>query len=209
MAQAQSQLLYTVEQYLEIERTTEERHQYLDGVIYAMAGESGEHADICMNLARLISTQLLGGPCRARSKDTKVRSGPGPKSRSTTVGLYSYPDIVVIGGGPQYHDTYRDVVVNPAVIIEVLSESTEAFDRGEKFFRYQVWNPTLTDYVLVSQSGPRLEHYARRPDGSWSYHVYQGLEQSLSIESIECTLRLAEVYDRIEFPIQALEDLDS
>jgi Uma2 family endonuclease len=138
-----------------------------------------------------------------------VRSGPDPKRRSTTEGLYSYPDIVVICGGPQYHDQYRDVILNPAVIIEVLSESTEVFDRGEKFHRYQTWNPTLTDYLLVSQSSPLVEHYVRQPDGSWSYSIYQGLEQSLVIKSIDCTLRLTEIYDRIVFPEETTEPSDA
>jgi Uma2 family endonuclease len=209
MALPKSHFLYTVDQYLELERKSEDRYEYLDGQIYAMAGESGEHGDICTNLTRIISTQLLGKPCRARSKDTKVRSGPAPKRGPLTKGLYSYPDIVVICGEPQYHDEYRDVILNPTVIVEVLSESTEAFDRGEQFLRYQIWNPTLTDYLLVSQSNPLVEYYQRQPDGSWSYYIYQGLEQSLVIKSIDCTLRLAEVYDRIVFPQETTEPPDT
>lgn len=114
-------------------------------------------------------------------------------------GLFSYPDLVVICGEPVYHDDRRDVVLNPAVIFEVLSESTEAFDRGEKFQRYQVWNPTLSDYVLVSQARPLLEHYARQTHGDWSYRVSAGLGETLAVESIHCTLRLAEIYERIVF----------
>jgi len=208
MTLARTQLFFTVEEYLALERKAEERHEYLDGQIYAMAGESPEHADICTNLTRIISTQLLGSPCRVRSKDTKVRSGPVPNRRPMTKGLFSYPDIVVICGEPQYHDEHRDVILNPTVIIEVLSESTEAFDRGEKFLRYQTWNPTLTDYLLVSQTSPIIEHYVRQADGGWSYYIYQGLEQSLSITSIDCTLRLAEVYDRVVFPEEPAEILD-
>jgi len=170
-----------------------------------MAGESGEHADICTNLSRTLSTQLLGTPCRVRSKDTKVRSGPAVKRRQTIKVLFSYPDIVVICGGPNYHDQHRDVILNPAVIIEVLSPSTEAFDRGEKFLRYQVWNPTLTDYLLVSQSCARIEQYIRQPDGSWSYYVHQGLQGRLSIKSINCALALTDVYDRISLPAETSE----
>ncbi len=197
---AQTQPLFTVDNYLAIERQAEDRHEYIDGYIYLMAGESGAHADISTNLVRIVSTQLLDTSCRARSKDTKVYSGPDPRQGRRTKGMFSYPDLVVICGEPQYHDEHQDIVLNPAAIIEVLSESTEAFNRGEKFHRYQLWNPTLTDYILVSQSAPVVEHYVRQADGSWSYSIYQGLEQSFSIASINCMLRLREVYDRIVFP---------
>jgi Uma2 family endonuclease len=194
--------IYTVDEYLALEREAEERHEYLDGYVYALAGESGEHADICTNLVRIVSNQLLGTPCRARSKDTKVRSGPDPKGLRKSKGLFSYPDVVIICGEPQYHDQHRDVVLNPTAIMEVLSDTTEAFDRGEKFLRYQAWNPTLLDYVLVSQRGPIIEQFVRQADGGWSYYVHQGPESSLTIQSAGCTLRLAEVYDRIEFPTE-------
>jgi Uma2 family endonuclease len=194
--------IYTVDEYLALEREAEERHEYLDGYVYALAGESGEHADICTNLVRIVSNQLLGTPCRARSKDTKVRSGPDPKGLRKSKGLFSYPDVVIICGEPQYHDQHRDVVLNPTAIMEVLSDTTEAFDRGEKFLRYQAWNPTLLDYVHVSQRGPIIEQFVRQADGGWSYYVHQGPESSLTIQSAGCTLRLAEVYDRIEFPTE-------
>ena len=100
MALAQPQPLYTVAEYLAFERESEERHEYLDGMIYAMAGESGEHGDISMNLSILLGSQLKGRDCRARSKDTKVRSGPIPKLKYSTKGLYSYPDVLVICGEP-------------------------------------------------------------------------------------------------------------
>lgn len=95
-----------------------------------MAGESPEHGTIRMNLAITIGTQLKGSPCQAWSKDFKVRSGPTPKPGGSYKGLYSYPDLVVFCGEPEYHDQHHDVLINPAVIIEVLSPATEAFDRG-------------------------------------------------------------------------------
>ena len=194
---ARSNLPYTVEEYLAFERDSEERHIYLDGDIFDMAGESPEHGTICMNLSRVVSTALLDTPCRAFSKDTKVGSGPGrPKS---TKGLYSYPDLLVVCGEMKFHDKHRHVLINPTVIIEVLSKSTEAFDRGEKFQRFQTWNPTLMDYLLVSQTSPIIEHFVRQSDGGWSYHKYEGLERMVRIDSINCALRLAEVYDRIDF----------
>ena len=208
MALSQAQLLYSVDEYLAFERSADERHEYLDGHIYAMAGESLAHGIICMNLARECSTQLRGTPCLPLSKDMKVRSGPLPQTPRFRKGLFSYPDLVVVCGEPLLHDTHRDVLLNPKVIIEVLSPSTEAFDRGGKFLRYQTWNPTLTDYVLVSQAFPIMEHFIRRDDGSWSYYIYQGIDQQLSIASIGCTLYLADVYDRVVFPTENDEPQD-
>jgi Uma2 family endonuclease len=112
---------YSTEEYLALERESEERHEYLDGQIYAMAGDSPEHGAICTNLIRIISTQLLGSPCQVFSKDMKVRSGAAPKLGQTAKGLYSYPDLLVVCGELKFHDEHRDVLLNPAVIIEVLS----------------------------------------------------------------------------------------
>ena len=203
-----AQPLYSAEEYLAFERQADERHEYVDGFIYATAGESPTHADISANLVILVGEQLRDSLCRVRTKDTKVRSGPS--ARHSMKGLFSYPDLVVICGEPQYHDDHRDVVINPRVITEVLSESTEARDRGVKFHRYRTWSPSLTDYVLVWQIAPIIEHYTRQPDGSWSYHVYDGIEVSFSIESINCTLKLADVYARIVFPEDPFnEELES
>jgi Uma2 family endonuclease len=202
MSVAQSEARYTVEEYLALEREAEERHEYLDGQIFLMAGESPEHGDICSNLVIRLGTQLQDTNCRVRSKDTKVRSGTSSMSPKSAKGLFSYPDIVVICGEPQYYDEHRHVVINPSVIIEVLSDSTEAFDRGAKFLRYRNWNPSLTDYILVWQSDPIVEHYVRQPDGGWSIYVYESIEDSVFIKSINCTLRLAEVYDRVVFPVE-------
>jgi Uma2 family endonuclease len=196
-----TQPLCSIDEYLTGERAAEERHEYIDGQVYAMAGESGAHADISTNLVGTLHGQLTGKPCRVRSKDTKVYSGPVPEGHRTK-GMFSYPDLVVLCGEPRYHDAQRDIVLNPSVIIEVLSPSTEAFDRGEKFLRYQRWNSTLTDYLLVWQSAPIIEHYIRRADGSWSYYVFEGLEQRLTIPSLECSVGLAEVYDRVAFPVE-------
>jgi Uma2 family endonuclease len=190
---------YTVDQYLRIERAAEERHYYLDGEIYAMAGESDAHGEITVNIVGILFNQLRGTPCRARTKDTKVRSGPILSAGQAARGLFSYPDVLVICGEAEFHDALKDVILNPKVIIEVLSPSTEAFDRGEKFTRLQTWNPSLTDYVLVSQNCPQIEHFTKQSDGSWSYRRTTGLEAAVSIASIHCTLKLADVYDRVVF----------
>jgi len=188
-----------------MERASEERHEYLDGQLYAMAGESPEHGTICTNLTMLIASQLRGTPCQAWAKDTKVRSGPTPRPRQSPKGMFSYPDVVVVCGEPQFHDHYRDVLLNPIVIIEVVSPTTEAFDRGEKFFRYRTWLPSLMDYILVTQATPLLDHFHRQPHGDWILSSTSGLAGSLYIASMGCTLRLADVYERILFPADALE----
>jgi Uma2 family endonuclease len=190
---------HTVEEYLDIERKAEERHFYLDGVIYEMAGESLEHGLISTNLTAEVVRQLRGTPCALLSKDMKVRSGPEPFPPRSKKGLFSYPDHVVICGEIRFHDTQRDVVLNPSVIIEVLSESTEAFDRGEKFLRYKKWNPTLTDYLLVSQLAPVVEHSIRQEDEGWMTYVHRGLDRVVEIESINVKLALSLVYERVDF----------
>jgi Uma2 family endonuclease len=189
---------YTFEEYLEIDRETEGRYEYLDGEIYLMAGESGAHGDISMNLAGVFYAPLKTSDCRGRIKDTKVLSGASQKT-SSPKGMFSYPDMVIICGQPQYHDKHEDVIVNPRVIIEVLSESTESFDRGEKFIRYRMWNPTLTDYLLISQTVPMIEHYTKQTDGSWILCEYHGLEANFTIETIAVKVNLADIYDRVEF----------
>lgn len=209
MSLPRSELLYTESEYLALERASEERHEYLDGQIYQMAGESPEHGDICTNLVGQLYSQLRDKPCRVRSKDTKVRSGPAPNARRSTKGLYSYPDLLVVCGELQFHDTYRDVLLNPKIIIEVLSPTTEAFDRGEKFLRYRTYLESLTDYVVVAQSMPRVEHFTRQPNGKWLIAVSAtDLTESVALSSIDCELRVRQVYDRIVFPAPADEEPD-
>ncbi len=197
LAKLKSKPYYTVEQYLNWEREGDERSEFVDGEIYAMAGESGAHADISMNLAGSLQRQLKGSECRARTKDSKVRSGALKEHLGR--GMVSYPDMVVICGDVEYHDDQNDVILNPKVVIEVLSDSTQDFDRGIKFMRYRNFNPTLTDYVLISQTEPHVEHYLRRENGEWLLREYDGLDRSFKIESINCEISLTELYDRIDF----------
>ena len=196
---------YTIEEYLVMERASEERHEYLDGDVYAMAGESPEHSAICMNLYGSLWPQLRDTPCQVFAKDTKVRSGRLPLPGHAMQGLFSYPDLVGVCGAMQFHDQVRDVLLNPSLIIEVLSPSTEAFDRGEKFRRYRTWLPTLQDYLLVVQDKPLIDHYHRVEENRWELVPREGLEASLHLESVHCTLRLADVYDRIIFPPEDAE----
>ena len=208
MSLPQTVARHTVEEYLALERESEERHEYVDGQIYAMAGESTEHADISVNLVRDVSTQLKGTPCRVWTKDSKVLSGPAIRHSRSTRGLFSYPDLVVVCGEPRFLDEHQDVLLNPTVIIEVLSPATESFDRGEKFRRYRTQIPSLTDYVLVSQALPLIEHFRRQTNDEWILSAHSEIESSFQIATINCTLHLSEVYDRVTFPEETPEPQD-
>lgn len=186
---------FSPEEYLAFERGTDARHEYLDGQVYAMAGESLEHSRICVNLAGELRARLRGGPCEVLSPNMKVVTAPP--------GLFAYPDATVVCGEPRFHDESRDVLLNPTVIFEVLSPSTEAYDRGEKFLRYRTQIESLREYVLVSQHRPLVEHYVRQPDGSWSYSSAGDLSEAVELPSIDCRLPLSEIYDRIIFPAGA------
>jgi Uma2 family endonuclease len=190
---------YSIEEYLDIERGSDERYEYLDGEIYAMAGESPQHGIICTNATALLHDQLRDGPCIVFSKDTKVRSGP-TSLPGRKKGLFSYPDIVIVCDEMQFHDEHQDVLLNPCVIIEVASPNTEDFDHGEKWQRYQAWLPQLTDYLLIAQAKPQVEHYCRQPGGEWVYSVVSKLEDRVHLKSINCTLELSEIYHRVVFP---------
>jgi Uma2 family endonuclease len=192
---------FTVQQYLALERTSVDRHEYLDGVIFAMAGESLSHGRISVNLAMLFGNQLKGGPCEALIKDTKILSGPDAPNRLHNRGLFSYPDLVVICGEPQPLDDKKDVFLNPKVIVEILSPTTESFDRVEKCERYQMHNPTLTDYLLVSQDKPQIEHSTRQAEEGWLVRRHVGLDAVVNLPLIACRLPLREVYDRVVFPV--------
>lgn len=205
MASVQARHYYSPEDYLALERQADERHQYVDGQIYAMAGESLQHSTICFNLARILGNQLRGGNCRGLSPNMKIRTGPVQKN--SRKGMFSYADATVVCGEPRFHDEHRDVLLNPTVIIEVLSPSTERFDRVEKFTRYRTHLDSLVDYVLIASTQPFIEHFRRHTGEQWLFTPLADLDSSLFIESIGCRLPLAEVYERVEFPPE--EDLAS
>ena len=197
MSMPQHLPLCTVDEYLKLERESLERHEYMDGHIYLMAGESLPHGRVSVNVTGIFYNQLKGKPCGALTKDAKVRSGPIPMPGQSTAGLFSYPDLLVVCGEIEFHDAFKDVILNPRLILEVLSPSTEKFDRIEKFERYKKWNPSLTDYVLISQDSARIEHHQRQPDGAWTSQTYSGLNSIFTIPSIQCTISLTDVYDRV------------
>lgn len=191
-AEPETERLYSPEEYLESERAADDRHEYVDGRIYAMAGESLSHSRICSNLGREVGNKLKGKSCESLSPNMKVRT--------SNASLFSYPDLTIVCGEPQMHDSKKDVLVNPKVIFEVLSPSTEKYDRTTKFSRYRMGNETMTDYVLVSQDKPFVEHFSKQADGEWIYRSFNSLSDSFDISSVECSLSLSEIYDRVEFP---------
>jgi Uma2 family endonuclease len=173
-------------QYLELERTSELRHEFLDGLVYAMAGESPDHSTICYNLATITGSQIKERPCRGFSPNMKVQAGIG--------GLYAYPDLMIVCGEARFQDDRGDVLLNSTVIFEVLSPSTEKYDRGEKFLRYRTRIESLKDYVLVSQDKMQIEHYHREFDGTWTLTEARSQEGLLLLTSIESKLELIDVY---------------
>jgi Uma2 family endonuclease len=179
---------FTPEQYLAFEREAEAKHEYLDGQIFDMAGASREHNTISSNLHGLLWSSLRRNPCRPFTSDMKVLAGP----------FGSYPDITVVCGEQRFQDEQRDALTNPTLVIEVLSDSTEAYDRGEKFLRYQQIE-SLREYVLVSQDRPRIERFLRQEDGSWNYLLIEGADAAVRLEAIGVTLSLAEVYEGVAF----------
>ena len=190
LAKLKTQSVYTPEDYLEFERESDSRHEFLDGEIYAMAGESLSHSRVCINLGGEVRNKLKGKNCEALSPNMKVRT--------TAASLFSYPDLTIVCGEPQFHDRKKDVLTNPKVIFEVLSPSTADYDRTTKFLRYRMGNETLTDYILVTQERCFVEHYNKQADGSWIYHSLNELSDILRIETINCELSLEEIYDRVE-----------
>ncbi|MBI1760009.1 MAG: Uma2 family endonuclease [Acidobacteria bacterium] len=192
MAYPQSKFRFTPEEYLTFERAAETKHEYIDGFIYAMAGGSPPHNRICFNVIASIGPHLRETECFGFTSDQKIRTDPQD--------LFSYPDITIVCGEPVFHDHHKDVVLNPKVIIEVLSPSTETHDRVEKFARYRTIK-TLTDYLLIAQDRASIEHFSNQKGKSeWLYSAAIGLPSAVKLTSINCALKLAAVYDRIVFP---------
>ena len=183
---------FAPEEYLKFERKADERHEFIDGKIIKMAGESLSHSRLCINLVVEFGSQLRGKNCEGLSPNMKVRT--------TTKSLFAYPDLTVVCGEPKFHDVKKDVLINPKVIFEVLSPSTERYDRGEKFQYYKKETPSLTDYLLVSQDQILVEQFTKQTDESWLYRSFDKAEDILRIESIEAEVLLQDIYVRVEFP---------
>ena len=188
--QAVYKVTITPEEYLELEREAEEKSEYYRGQIFAMAGASEKHNRITVNTVISLGVQIKGRSCSLYSNDLRVKV--------SQTGLYTYPDAIVVCGPVQFDDTNRDTLLNPTVVIEVLSESTEAYDRGRKFDHYRTVD-SLTDYLLLWQDDPTVEHFVRQTGGQWLLTATKGLDAVVTIDSIGCVLPLSEIYDKIEF----------
>jgi Uma2 family endonuclease len=188
--QAKRPSYLTPKEYLEMERLAPSRNEYYAGAMYAMAGASRRHVFIVTNIVASLGGQLKGGRCSAFANDLRVKV--------STHGLYTYPDVGVVCGKGRYEDKHGDTLLNPTVIIEVISDSTESYDRGRKFEMYRTLE-SLTDYLLVAQDEPLVEHFSRMSDGRWALSEHKGMDAAVAIASIDCALALADIYDKIDF----------
>lgn len=181
---------WTAEEYLEYERASQERHEFVDGDVYSMTGASENHNLIVANVITILNLQLRSRPCRVYPSDMRVQISASYD--------FHYPDITILCGQPQFAGQKRDNLLNPTVIVEVLSPSTEQYDRGRKFQNYRTLE-SLREYILVAQDAQRIEHYVRQEDGQWLFSDTVGGEAVVELPSIQCRLPLNEVYDKVTF----------
>jgi Uma2 family endonuclease len=180
--------LLTPDEYLAIERKAEFKSEYYAGEVFAMAGASRQHNLIVSSIIRLLGNQLLDRECNVYPSDMRVKI--------VKTGKYTYPDVAVVCGTEQFEDQYRDTLLNPAVIVEVLSETTEAYDRGKKFENYQ-YIESLREYILVAQEPYRIERYIRHDDKTWTYSEFHEAEERVELSTISCELNLKDVYTKV------------
>ena len=194
---SQVQQHYTPEEYLALERQAQCKSEYYAGEIFAMAGASRWHNLIVTNVLRELSLQLKGRPCTTYPSDMRVKVSP--------TGLYTYPDVTVVCGEAQFEDNQQDTLLNPTLIVEVLSESTERYDRGKKFSFYRTIE-SLAEYVLVAQDEYSIEQHVKQPDRRWLLSDHRSLDDMVELASVQCALALREVYAKIVLPPDALKE---
>ena len=185
------------EEYLALERRSQLRSEFDQGEMFATTGASRKHNLITLNIARRISEAFDNRPCETYSNDMRVKV--------SLSGLYTYPNVVATCKSPQFEDDLVDTLLNPQAIVEVQRESTESYDRGKKFSHYRRI-PSLKDYLLVSQDHVMVEHYMRQPNNRWLLTEAFQLEDSVNILSIDCRLRLADIYAKVNLSLPELED---
>ena len=178
------------EEFLEFERAADEKHEYRDGLIVAMSGARRNHNLIALNVGSGLHGALKNKDCETYMSEMRVFV--------PSVRLYTYPDIVVVCGEPKFVDDEFDTLTNPLLLIEILSESTENYDRGQKFKFYRSIE-SLREYVLISQKSPAIEKYVKHGDGFWMLSEASGLDSRITLEAIDCHLSLADVYDKVNF----------
>ncbi len=189
VAAHETKLYLTPQNYLAEEREAETKSEYYAGRVYAMSGASETHNLIVWNITGELRSRLKKRTCKGYPSDMRVKVSP--------TGLYTYPDVTVVCGKTEFDDKHKDTLLNPTVIIEVLSESTEAYDRGKKFAHYRTLD-SLSEYLLVAQDGVAIDQYVRQTDGRWLLTAYRGLGAVARISAIDCELPLAEVYDKVD-----------
>ena len=181
----------TPSEYLTGERKAEFKSEYYRGETFAMAGASRQHNRAKENLAGELYTRLKGSPCQTFSSDQRVKV--------SATGLYTYPDIVIVCGKPEYDLDDEDTLLNPVAIIEILSPTTESDDRGAKFRQYQQL-ASMQEYVLVSQEEPVVERFVRQSDGTWVLTVVADLGSEVVFATVPVHIAMADIYNGVEFP---------
>ncbi len=189
MGLAKPKDLYTAEKYLELERNSEVRHEYIDGEIFEMAGAGKRHNQISANVMRLLGNQLLERNCTAYASEMRIRI---PSTRK-----YTYPDIVGICGDEEFEDDIEDILLNPNLLIEILSKSTEAYDRGTKFEFYQTIE-SFNEYILITQEPFRVEQFIRQDKNAWTYLEFRKSVDKVKLNSIDCEISLNDIYHKVE-----------
>jgi Uma2 family endonuclease len=174
-------------EYLEFERSSPEKHEYAGGEIFAISGGTFEHSAVTANILGEARSALADRRCRVLESNMRVNVAAS--------GRYVYPDASIFCGRPEFTDEARDTLVNPRLIVEVLSDSTEAYDRGDKFAGYRTI-ASFQEYVLASQKQPRIEVFTRQPDGSWTLRIYGPGERAV-LASVECTIEVDKVYEGV------------
>jgi Uma2 family endonuclease len=181
----------TEEEYLMFERASDIKHEFLAGEVFAMTGASRAHNLITGNTYASLHGQLRGRPCEIYANDMRVKV--------SSTGLYTYPDIVAVCGEVRLADNHFDTLLNPTLIIEVLSASTADYDYGRKFKHYREL-PSLREYVLIAQDSARVDYFVRLDDGVWQLTDIRGLDATLTLTSVNATLALADIYEQVTFP---------
>ena len=191
MSSPEEQGQYSVLEYLTLEEKADYKSEYYNGEIFAMSGKTRDHCVIGVNIAGELGGALMGKDCSVFGSDLKVRI----EAADSNV----YPDGMVICGPEEYYADRKDLVTNPIVIIEVLSDSTAAWDRGGKFRKYETL-PSLREYILVEQNAPQVDVFRRQGMGSWTLERYDGLEEMVELRSLEVSIAARGIYHRVEFP---------
>jgi Uma2 family endonuclease len=187
----QAKRRYSLEEYFELERTSEERWEYFNGEVFCMSGVSRNHGELEINLIATLDAKLRGRGCHVYPANIRIKVPAAPP--------YRYPDLSVLGDEPVFEKIGGvDALTNPVVIVEILSPSTEAYDRGDKFTYYKSIS-SLREYVLVAQHRPHITHYVKEGGEKWKYEELNELGSELALPSIDCVLALSEVYRNVTF----------